>query len=102
VAEAEPVVPWWTRALLEPVTLLAFAAAALLAGWPGQLVNVSSRATSALAARVTQASPGGSQEWVGLVATTVVASLLLAGLAIRGAQRFVAAPAGRGGARASR
>ncbi len=100
--EAQPMFPWWTRALLEPVTLLAFVAAALLAGWPSHLLRASTRAASSLVAQFALVSPGGPEAWVGLLAATVVASLLVVGLAIRGTQTFFAASPTRPGASAPR
>src|SRR4029434_6524575 len=52
-APADDSLPWWTRALLEPVTILAFLAAALLAGWPAQLLRWSSDAAMPFAIRWT-------------------------------------------------
>jgi hypothetical protein len=100
--EPQPVLPWWTRALLEPMTILAFVAAALLAGWPSHLMRASSRTASTLAAQLALVSPGGQDAWVGLLACTLVVSLVVVGLAIRSTRTFFAAIPSRPGSSASR
>jgi hypothetical protein len=96
----EPVMPWWTRALLQPATLGAFVVAAIFAVWSDELLRGSMQLSSALASRMVT----GSQElpgWSGLVIATSVGSVLVAYLAVRGARIFLdaaeqnRAPAGR-------
>ena len=88
---AEDSLPWWTRALLEPVTILAFLLAALLAGWPTHLLDWSTRVALPLAAEwavrttavLDPSTATGS--WVVILLISILGSLLLSYFAYRGA-----------------
>jgi hypothetical protein len=84
-------VPWWTRALLEPVTILAFLAAALLAGWPAHFLRWSTEAALPFAAewvaRTTSMMNPSSAigDWIAILLVSIAGSLLLSYFAYRGA-----------------
>ncbi len=101
-AAANPMLPWWARALLEPATLLAFAAAALVAGWPLLFLEQTSRLAGWLARHVTLSALGGSDGWIAWSVVSMVGSLLIVGLALRATQSFFTSAGGRAGARAPR
>jgi hypothetical protein len=87
---ADDSLPWWTRALLEPVTILAFLVAALLAGWPAQLLRWSSEAampfavqwTARMSAFLDFSTATGS--WTAILLLFIFGSLVLSYFAYRG------------------
>jgi hypothetical protein len=90
-APMDDTVPWWTRILLEPVTILAFLAAALLAGWPAHFLRWSTEAALPFAvewaARTTSVmNPSSAMgDWISILLVSIVGSLLLSYFAYRGA-----------------
>ncbi len=81
----EPGPSWWTRPRLQPVTIGAFVVAAILAGWPAELVRAGAAASTGLAVRVvTQAA--ALPVWASVLAAVTIASLLLAAAVVRAAQ----------------
>lgn len=90
-AELVDPLPWWTRALLEPVTLLAFLTAALVAGWPTELLRWSSQVALPLAIELaartsTLFHPSSAMgSWNVILLISIFASLLLSYFAYRGA-----------------
>jgi hypothetical protein len=89
-----PALPWWTRALLQPSTLGALVVAGLFAGWWPELLDGATRASTPLVAGLTSGH-AGPPVWSGLAVASISGSLLLAYVAVQGAQAFLAAPRGR-------
>jgi hypothetical protein len=89
-----PSLPWWTRALLQPSTLGALAVAGLFAGWWPEILEGATRASSSLGAGLASGH-ADPPVWSGLAVASIIGSLLLAYLAVQGAQAFLAAPRGR-------
>jgi hypothetical protein len=90
-APMDDTVPWWTRILLEPVTILAFLAAALLAGWPAHFLRWSTEAAFPFgvewAARTTSMmNPSNAKgDGIAILVVSIAGSLLLSYFAYRGA-----------------
>ncbi|MGQ0719978.1 MAG: hypothetical protein ACT4PE_00250 [Candidatus Eiseniibacteriota bacterium] len=92
-AWAEPALPWWTRALLQPATIGAFVIAALFAVWSDELLRGSLQLSGALASGITAAA-AEMPSWSGLLLAINGGSLLLALLAVQGARIFLNSPVG--------
>jgi hypothetical protein len=99
---AEPFLPWWSRAALEPATLLAFCLAAILAGWPAHVLRASiDFAASAAAIEFSPTAPDWTS-WTFLLPLATAASVGIVALSLRGTRSTAAPQPSRIGSRTAR